>query len=230
MATLLQLVNDTERESGTVSSTSRLASVAGASGRQEKIVRHVIEAWRLIQNERTDWPWMRKTADVALTVGQSTYLSATFAPPITDLARFEKHGDYRKRSPVSIYDGAIGRVDENELRRCDWDEWARQFDFGQHQANRPHSYAIRPDRALCVGPKPDKAYRIRLAYWRKPQMLSADGDVPICAEEHHQIIVWRALMLLAGHDEAGFSLADAQAKYSACFRAMVNDRDDMLEP
>src|SRR3546814_17238178 len=78
MVTLLSLVNDTERECGTVSQTSRLSTVAGARGRQEKIVAHVIEAWRLIQSERTDWPWMRVTATLDLTQDQFTYGPAGF--------------------------------------------------------------------------------------------------------------------------------------------------------
>lgn len=228
MATLLSLVNDTERESGTVQKGSRLSTVVGAGGRQEKIVAHVIEAWRLIQNDRTDWAWMRRTVTADLIIGQAEYSAADL--DIDDFARWEKDGAYRKRSPFSIYDAALGRGDESRLLWERYDDWADRYDFGSHDPNRPSSYAIDPERRLCVGPKPDKAYKLRAAYWRTPQILAADGDTPICPAQHHQIIVWRALMLLAGHDEAGFSLADATAKYTACMRALVNDRDDFMEP
>ncbi|SKB32377.1 phage adaptor protein [Sphingopyxis flava] len=230
MATLLELVNHTERESGTVSQTSRLSTVVGATGRQEKIVQHVIEAWRLIQSERTDWAWMRRTATLDLTIDQLTYGPADFVPAISNFGRWERGADRRHRSPFSIYDDTIGRADESELFWLPYDDWSRQYDFGSHDANRPRYFSVAPDRKLCVGPKPDKEYKLRSAYWLRPQILAADADEPICPLEHHMIIVWRALMLLAGHDEATFSLADAQAKYAACFRALANDRDDYMEP
>src|SRR3546814_7801025 len=110
------------------------------------------------------------------------------------------------------------------------DDWSGRDDIGTHDATRTGCFSVAPHRKMCVGPKPDKEYKLRAAYWRKPQMLAADDDVPICPEAHHAIIVWRALMLLSGHDEATFALADAQAKYPACFRARANDRDDYKEP
>lgn len=230
MSTFLELVNDTERESGTVHQASRLSTVVGAKGRQEKIVGHVIEAWRLIQGARTDWPWMRRTATRDLIPAQATYAATDFAVPITDHARWERGGEYGRRASFSIYDPAIGQQEETELFWLPFDNWSRIYDFGVHDANRPAYFTVSPDRKLCIGPKPDKAYKIRLAYWCKPQVLAADDDVPICPEEHHGTIVWRALMLLSGHDEAAFSLADAQTKFAARFRDMVNDRDDYLEP
>ena len=42
--------------------------------------------------------------------------------------------------------------------------------------------------------------------------------------------MWRVLMLFAGHDEAAFSLADAQTKFAARLRDLVGDRDDYMEP
>lgn len=230
MSTFLELVNDTERESGTVHQASRLSTVVGAKGRQEKIVGHVMEAWRLIQGSRTDWPWMRRTATRDLIVNQAAYGGADFTAPIDDFARWERGGDRRKRAMFSLYDADRGQVDETELFFMDHDSWSRIYDFGVHDAGRPLNFSVSPDRKLCLGPKPDKAYKIRLAYWCKPQVLAEDEDVPICPDEHHGTIVWRALMLLSGHDEAAFSLADAQTKYAARFRDMVNDRDDYMEP
>lgn len=230
MATFLDLVNDTERESGVVNQTSRLSTVVDPKGKQETIVKHVAEAWRLIQMARTDWPWMRRTAERDLIIGQTSYGPADFLVPITDFARWERGADRRSRSPFSIYDPAIGRADESELFWQDYDGWSRRFDFGTHDANRPYDFSFAPDRKLCVGPKPDKAYKLRCAYWCKPQILTNDDDEPICPEEHHMTIVWRAVMLLAGRDEAAFQLGDAQAKFASCFRDLVNDRDDYIEP
>lgn len=230
MSTFLELVNDTERESGVVHKTSRLSTVVDAQGEQEKIVGHVREAWRLIQVERTDWAWMRRTATRDLIINTLAYGAADFAVPIADFARWERGGGRRTRSPFSIYDAALGQSDETELFWLPHDDWARSYDFGSHDANRPLYFTVSPDRKLCIGPRPDKAYKLRCAYWCKPQVLTDDDDVPICPDEHHQAIVWRALMLFAGHDEAAFSLADAQTKYASRFRALVNDRDDYMEP
>ena len=227
MSTFLQLVNDVERESGTVNITSRSTDVtAPGSGRQEKIISHVKRAWELIQNSRTDWPWMQVETTKVLTIGQARYDAITdFA--LTNFARWDRPTPYL--SPISIYDTPLGLRDEGDLDFRPYSEWKTAHGRGFEENGRPYEYSMDAQRRLCVGPPPDKAYTIRGTYYRKPQILAVNGDEPICPPEHHQVIVWQALMLLHGHDEGQFSLQFAQSNFAAAFRALVNDRDDFME-
>lgn len=225
MSTFLELVNDIERESGTVNSTSRLTDVTAPTGRQQKIVAHCVEAWRMIQASRTDWPWMKVEVTKDLIVGQGRYAASDFA--ITNFARWDRSNP--RATPHSIYDNSIGRGDESDLDWYPFDDYRAMYDRGAQDNGRPVVFSLDPQRRLCVGPAPDKAYKLRATYYRKPQVLAINADEPICPEEHHQTIVWKALTLLHGHDEANFSLTFAQMQYSNCYHALVNDRDDMME-
>tara|TARA_R110000868_G_scaffold34552_6_gene124776 strand:+ start:256 stop:936 length:681 start_codon:yes stop_codon:yes gene_type:complete len=219
MSTLKELVNDLERESGTIYQAQRLTTVASPVGRQEKMVEWTIEAWRLIQTARTDWPWMRKEFQSVLIPNQRMYSAADLS--ITDFANWERATP--SYAPFTLYDTALTQSDERELAFITYQTWKAKWDRGIHDAQRPIDYAIDSERRLCVGGKPDKAYVIRGAYRRKAQMLALDTDVPILPEEHHNIILWRAMMLMGGHDEAVNVVAHAQSIYNRLHRDLVND-------
>ena len=227
MSTFLQLVNDVERESGTVNTTSRTTDVtAPPTGRQEKIIAMTRQAWEMVQNSRTDWPWMQVETTKVLTIGQTRYNAITdFA--LANFARWQRHTRYF--SPFSIYDTALGRKDEGDLDFWPYSDWKIAHDRGFEANGRPIEYSLDAQRRFCVGPPPDKAYTLRATYYRKPQLLAVNADEPICPSEHHQVIVWQALMLLHGHDEGNFSLQFAQSNFASAFRALVNDRDDFME-
>lgn len=217
MATFLQLVNDLERESGTIQKGSRLATVANAPARQEKMVEWVAEAWRLIQIERADWPWMRCEFEGPLIPGMSRYNGMALG--ITDFSRWVNRARYE---PYTLYDPLLGRKDEHRLRFIGWREFKERWDRGVHDAQRPTDVAVSPDGKLCVGATPDKPYTLRGEYHCAAQVLVANSDVPKLPEEHHGIIVWRALMLLGEHDESPFTIATAKSKYDSGLRALVN--------
>lgn len=216
MATFLQLVNDLERESGTIYQGSRLATVVGAPGRQEKMVEWIREAWRLIQTARSDWPWLRSEFQSgAVASGTARYLPTALG--ITDLS------DWQRSYALTIYRTSLGRADECALRWLAYDEWRERWDRRTHNGNRPLDAAIDRKGRLCLGPTPDAAYTVRGDYRRTAQILAADTDVPLCPAEHHHLIVWRAMVLLGEHDEAAFVIQTANSKVMAGMRALVDD-------
>lgn len=225
MSTFLQLVNDVGRESGTMGQQV-LGSVSGASGRWSKVVSWTRQAWEMIQRDRTDWSFLRKTFDGALVAGQQRYTPAQLG--IADFGswpRFDVHGQHPS---LSLYDPAIGRTDEVKLTRMDYDCWADSYDFGVTADNRPTSYTFDSDRQLCLGATPDKVYRVRGRYRRSIQSLTADADTPYIADDHHQIIVWRALMLLGDDDEAAFEVASSGLQYRLMRDALISEYTEQV--
>lgn len=223
MSTLLQLVNDLERESGTIYQNQRLGSVLNAPGRQEKMVEWVIEAWRQIQTSRTDWSWMRREFSAPLIIGQSRYTAVQLG--LTTFSRWVQSSPLFH--PYALYDPANGQSEEQPLTEIPFAEWKQRWARGVHDALRPREVSVDYERRLCVGPKPDKIYTLTGEYFRSVQILVADTDVPICPEQHHGTIVWRALMLMAGHDEAPGAAAYAGSEYTKCLRALVDDSFEM---
>lgn len=187
----------TARESGTVSGTLP-AAVTGQTGRLEKIVYWTAEAWRLIQLLHDDWRWMRKEFEGTVTQGAARYTAGSFS--ITDFAGWVT--DFDAYQPLSIYKTSTGVADEGPIRLIDWEAWRTAFGRGSQTQNRPDRYAISPADELCLGPVPDAAYTVRGEYRATAQNLAANADVPLLPERFHEIIAWRAVMLLDEHDEA----------------------------
>lgn len=219
MATFLQLVNDLERESGTIQQGSRLGSVVSPFGRQEKIVGWIVEAWRHIQTARGDWPWMRREFQAALTIGQMRYTPAQLL--IKDFSDWVA-SDGEGYQPYTIWDAVQGKAFERALHMQEWNSFKSRWLRGVHP-NAPPVYVSSDQlNSMAFGPTPDKAYIVTGEYRRTPQILALNNDVPIMPAEHHAAIVWKALALLGDHDESPATISAAMAKYTQAFRALCD--------
>ena len=218
MSTFLQLVNDLERESGTVDKFSRAADVtAPPTARQEKMVEWIKLAWEIIQNARSDWRWMRREFSAPLAIGQSRYMPADLA--IADFSAWAKPAP---DMTFALFDTVLGMDDLQELRSIDYDCWRARYARVADAPTRPSEWSVDYDNRLCIGPTPDKNYTLVGEYRRAPQTLMVNDDVPLCPPEYHQIIVWRALMMLGDHDEAPTVISTAAMKTRNAMIALVN--------
>lgn len=218
MATFLQLVNDVERESGTISQSQELTTVANPIGRQRKIVNWTRQAWEMIQRSRDDWTFQRTQGTGALVAGTTAYTGAGLS--LTNFGRWLRPAEPMPQ--FTLYDPALGRGDEIPLRPMRFEDWLLRFDVGLHDQQRPSHYAIGVDGSVHFGPTPDKAYSLRCWYRRGIQRLVADADEPFIDPDYHQAIVWRALMMLGDDDEAPFEVGSSTAEYREIYGRMVN--------
>lgn len=217
MATFLQLCAKLAEVSGAIGAAP--SSVTEQTGRQAKAVNWIADAWTEIQNERrNEWHFLRaKLEGAPLVPGTARYTSGALG-----IASF---AEWRTPIPPSLYPS--GQQDQEwELKELPYDVWRRIYAFGTHDAGRPTHYAISPARELCFGPTPDAAYLLRAEYQRAPQVLAANGDVPICPEEYHNLIVHRAHIALCMHDEAVNAMKLAQQRHDPIYRTMLNYQID----
>jgi hypothetical protein len=70
-----------------------------------------------------------------------------------------------------------------------------------------------------VNAKPTASFVIDVHRYTNPVAMAADTDTPAMPSEHHMLIVWRALMLYAGFDEAGGLFQHANANYKRMLEA-----------
>ena len=222
MATYLELCQQVAAESGTISGVQP-SSVTGQTDRLALIVRHVRDAWVEIQVSRDNWRFMRKTFAGDLTAGTACYTPASFN--LTDLARWvtDNISDFDDDA-LSLYKTSAGRADEGVIQQIDWARWRRLYDRGVHDANRPVVYAISPANELCFGPTPDAGYTVRGEYYRTPQRLAEDDDVPIMPERFHTAIVWKALAKLGAHDEGEWPVQWANGSYQGILDDLLRDQ------
>lgn len=223
MSTFLQLCSLLATRSGAIGTAP--VTVAGQTGRQAKCVDWIMNAWEIIQSDFADWNWMQaEVAATALTISQTGYTGAQLGIA-TRFAAFKGDRDvdgilYR---PWTLYDNSIGQSDERALREISFVQWRETYDRGSHDAQRPTVYALAPDNTIRFGSKPDKAYRVRGEYRKTPQILAADADTPEMPDRFHQIIVWRAIMLIAGHDESDPAYNQAAQKYGEIMLALQRE-------
>ncbi len=215
MATFLELCERLAEESG---GTGRApVTVLSQVGRQKKIVNWVRDAWVKIQNERPDWFFLRAEFTATLTPSNASYSAASLS-----LTRWgEWIGGHRS---FSLYDTAIGRTDESYLEQVPFETFRGRWDYLDPDENRPTEYAIAPDGTLRFGATPDDDYTIRGVYRKTPQILTANADVPDLPARFHDIIVSRAEMLMAKHDEAITALELASREYRELRTQMERDQ------
>jgi hypothetical protein len=215
----LQLCTAAASDSGTIAGLPSFTTVAGATGRVAKLVGWVRDAYIDIQNERTDWLWMRKDFSHALTIGQREYTPAQLG--ISDFGKFLT--DTPEQRVMSIYDPAQGQGQESHIQQVPW-QWYRQtYDFGSHDAQQPSVWTQRGSN-LWVGPTPDKAYILRGEYRATAQVLASDTDVPEMPERFHRLIVAEAIRLMARSDEAFQVIVERSEQYLRLRNPLVIDQ------
>lgn len=218
MATFLKLVQDLERESGTIQQAARLTTVLEPVGRHEKMVEWVREAWEIVQQARGDWPWRRAEFEAQIATGQANRTPAQLG--ITSFSKWEK--PQYGWEVFTIFDTAIGAADETPVILMPWSGFDVRWRRGVNAPGRPVEVSIAPDNKLWFGPTPDRTYTLTGRYVRGLQPLVADGDIPICPPEHHNVILWRALMLCGDHDESPATVQTAFAKFQRAFRDLID--------
>jgi hypothetical protein len=196
--TYLELVRRVALESGTLPDSAVPATTAGLTGRPALLASWVQQAWRDIQNRRSHWRWMRAEWQGALVAGTQRY-----TPAALGIVRFGEwvHVDEHGMPVATLYRGDPS--DEGRMRMVPWHAFYTRFLRGVSQQDRPGWYSEDGEGRLVVAPVPDGAYTMRGLYRKAPQELAADGDVPEMPARFHDLIVWRALLMLAAYDEAG---------------------------
>ncbi|MBQ1784633.1 MAG: hypothetical protein II007_13385 [Gammaproteobacteria bacterium] len=200
----LQLCQAVVREAGL--SGNGPATVVNQTGMLGRIVAWVADAWADIQRERTDWRFLWRVSNAALVIGKQLYTYADLGA--ADAARIS--------AIYLIRDGQRHRLDG-----CLCDE--RVAILNRTNTGMPAAFVELPDRTVLFDALPDAAMSVEVEYYRKPQVLAANGDVPLVAEQYHRAIVQRALIAYAAFDEAQTLLQMAGARYEREYGQMVND-------
>lgn len=221
--TYLELCQTLASESGTVPGSNQPATVTSQTGRLAKIVRWVNDAWRDIQNIERGWLWMRGEYEGDTLLNIDSYTGASLnATRLRDwIVMQPPHDD----SGVTVYPDGEPEV-EGALISLDWGLFRRTKLRGVHvhDAGPPRFVTVDPQRNLRLSPKPDGVYVIKGEYWKAPQELAANSDVPEMPEEHHQTIISRALDYLGTDDESAAQIPAWSARARMHLAALRRDQ------
>lgn len=154
-------------------------TVVGQSGDLYRIVESVNDAWLEIQNKNATWPFLwANSGQINLLAGQEYYTPpADCNMPTIGTSRVLDNG-----------------VAVSTLTLLEFFEF-RRYSLSNRGANAaPIYYAVAPDNTIGVYPLPDQAYTMTFDYYKAPQAMTADADIPSLDERYHIAIVYLALM------------------------------------
>jgi hypothetical protein len=97
-----------------------------------------------------------------------------------------------------------GETGLTEPQFIEWHSWVDDFNrraTADRPKGMPKKYSIYEDK-FWFDPIPDKVYTYSFNYWRNVTTeLSGDNDIPILPTEHHDVLMYGALMLAAARDK-----------------------------
>jgi hypothetical protein len=202
----LQLVQRAARESGGL--VSAPSSTVSQTGGAAKLVERVDEAWTRIQGSRNwDWMWQAATVTILATTG-ATAGSIPASRYVKDTAT-DSLG-----APITY---------------LPWAQFRLAYPAPLIAAGNPRVWTIRPDKAFAVNAKPAADTAFSVERYRNPTAMALDADVPTgLPDEHHLLIVWRALQLYAGAEEDVSLYKHATVEYRRVLAAMgVTDGEEI---
>lgn len=219
MSTYLELCQKVASKSGTVSGSGQPVAVTGQTGRLNDIVIWVNDAWTDIQNAHAGaWLWMRKEfTDKETSSGTAKYTPAAWN--ITDFSSW-----VTEKRVTTLYLQSTGVSDEGEIEPIGWGDWRVRYGRGSQTNNKPSQFAISPQNEFCLGPIPDGTYVVNGEYYKTVQTLSADGDIPECPAQFHDVILHRALMYLNAFDEGSVGYVEAKSNYAKMMFDLERDQ------
>jgi hypothetical protein len=178
------------------------ATVVATTDVEKDIVQAVRDAWLDIQNYRQEWDWMRASAFFNLVIGQKIYSK-------DDIGGVDNRIDKYVQGSLWLYDGS--QYSRLNYRDEDIFEYFHKNDIGNF---KPWDWTInRYDESVEIQ-SPDQAYAMTIDYWKTPQILSNDTDVPEIDPHWHNLIIYLALEKLGASILSQAVQAEAAQSYA----------------
>ncbi len=175
--TYLDITNEVIARMNEVALTS--ANFASARGFQVQCKNAVNDAINYVNQREFGWPFTHDTHSQTLVAGQTRYTIPADSQSVDyDTFRISK-------------DDTLA-VNGITLRIMDYKEYTQKY-IEQETTTGVGAvpiYVFRsPDNNYGLFPYPDKAYELKLEYYKKPTALSAHGDIPTVPEQYRQVVV-----------------------------------------
>lgn len=202
----LEIVQATGQRSGTIDSRVVLTTGTGANERIRLIAGLVNSVWLEIQDQYRGWRFLiaNLPSIFRFETGIARYpaLASSFAlnAPWSEWIA----GEDPESTPMTVWEADGDRSDEKALYWIDYTAFNPTYERGETRTRtgRPQAVSVNEHDELVIWPVPDRDYSVAGTYRRAPQRLEDDDDVPIVAEEFHELLVWAATVLLHEVDEA----------------------------
>ena len=210
--TFLGLVQRAYREAGLTGSGP--ASVLNQVGRNQDMVNWVLQAHEEIQTAQTEWSFDWAQGTFSLTSGNDTYDPAVDFAVTGGVRAFVRTGAY-------AYPTASGVNGRNWLEYLEWERF-RQL-VVPVVPGTPVGFTLRPDGDVQYYPRPNAATKAVHEYYRNPQTLTADADIPRMPVWSHMGIVWKAVMIGCGKTKDWTRFESAEEEYERIYQRLLRE-------
>lgn len=213
--TFLQLVQRVRQECGIAGDGP--STVLNQTGIYGKLVNWVLAAHEEIQLKHTTWrfDWAQLSAVLA---AQESH------EPTVDLGVSARQWDF---DGAYCYTTASGEASRQPLVYLPYADY-RDLRIGA-SSGQPQFVTEAPNKELMFTPTPTGAQTVVLEYWKKPEVLAANSDIPRMPQAYHMAIVWRAVMFYCGHDESMQLYQEAKRNYERLISRMEETELERLE-
>lgn len=227
--TYLEMVSDMIMETG-LNGGNAPSSIELAEGDAKKVAYWIRIADMQIQRERIDWQFLWGRIDRGLTPDSSTVRSPVDWPTDT-------RDDRNQRTVLvnAMPKDRLAIMDTNGEAffptYLDWNEFSPLYGFEEQQASDYPSYwTIRPDRVIKLSEPIESSDLVcRYEYWRKPLEMRTGEDTSRIPDDFSRLIVVRAKIMYAEHEDAPEVDVGASAEYDIMFNQLLSIAAPMAE-
>ena len=198
-------------------------TVIGQTGELARLVNWINAAYEDIQLARPDWKWMRTAKTFNTTAHKQSYHPTNASP---DLAMTD-FSHWRQDVDGWIYLTSSGKTSETYLQQIDYDAMRDLYLMGSGPTNYgpPVYFTVSPaDKSIVLGPNPDGIYTITIEYFKAPQVLALDINVPTLPAEFHMMIIYRAMQKYGMFSAALEQVQQGEAEYNRLFAKLTIDQ------
>lgn len=226
--TYLELVSDMIMETG-LNGGNAPSSVESAEGDAAKVCYWIQQADLSIQRERIDWQFLWSRTDETLTADSNV------VPSPTDTDGGNTDSNAHTMLVNAMPKDRLAIIDPNGEAffptYLDWNEFGPLYGFEDQNPNDYPSYwTIRPDRVILLSePIQSSGMVCRYEFWRKPLKMQTNTDTSRIPDDFSRLIVVRAKIMYAEHEDAPEVDVGASAEYDILFNQMLATQAPMAE-
>lgn len=225
MSTYLQIVNLARMECG-VASGDLATLQSGLSLESARFKTWARDEWKRVQSSHPDWQFLRVAGEFTTTANQSKYTPQQAAATSDGTTSGTAILADWKRDSFRLSTAGASYADEAILGYQPYDVWRNMYQYGAMRSvrSKPVLFAVDPQKNLVLGATPDAAYVVNYEFYRTPQELSADDDVPLCPDRFHDLIVYRTVRAYGIFMSAPEVISRADSLIDTIYPDLCNDQ------
>ena len=200
----------------------RLRTESGKSGTgavSEKLQDWIKSAYQDIQSMYANWRFLQSSFSFDTTASKQNYTPTDVG--LSDFASWQLN----RPNSMTIYP-KTNSSNEMYLNYIPWDIYRENYLIGACRTSTgiPWLITTQPDKSLTLWPIPDDVYTVNGEYFKVPDVMSADTDVPIFPVRFHMAIVWRALIFYGANEGAIDLYSHGQNEFNSILRELQKDQ------